>query len=77
MSELDEVQMPNGQVYLLLLVADFRLLQWFNVDVNFILGSLYDVDVDSVADISGILVACIFRVRVCKLISFCVCTALF
>jgi hypothetical protein len=38
---------------------------------------LYDIDVGSVADISGTHVASIFMVTVCKLVSFCVCTALF
>jgi hypothetical protein len=43
--------MANSQVYILLLVTGFRLLQWLNVDVKFVLGLLYDVDVGSVAHI--------------------------
>jgi hypothetical protein len=78
-SEFDEVWMANAWLYILLLVTDIRLLQWLN-DVNFVFGFLHDVDVGSVADISGVYAAfifSIFRVKMCKLVSFYVCILLF
>jgi hypothetical protein len=51
-------------------VVDYGFSQWLIIDVDFILGLLHYVDVDDVGDISKIHSASIFRVQVCRLVSF-------
>jgi hypothetical protein len=45
-------------------LTDFRLSQWFIVDVDSACGSLHHVDVGSVAKLSEVHAASIFRVRI-------------
>jgi hypothetical protein len=49
---------------------DYMLSWWFIVDVDSILGISHCVDEDSVADISNVHAASIFRVEMCTVDEF-------
>jgi hypothetical protein len=54
-------------------VTDFGLPQWMIIDADSVVfGLSHCADVDNVARVSDVHSASIFRVKVCKFVSFCV-----
>jgi hypothetical protein len=54
-------------------IANFRLSQWLIIHADSVLGLLQHVVVGDVADVSEVHAASTFRVKVCRLVSCCVC----
>jgi hypothetical protein len=54
----------------LAVITDFRISWWLITDVNFILGLSHSVDVSEVSNVLKVQAASIFKVEVCRLVSF-------
>jgi hypothetical protein len=51
-------------------IHDFRLTRWLIIDVNSVLGLYHRVDVSKVFDLLKLQTASVFKVEVCRLVSF-------